>query len=78
MRIFVLRLLPLLVLPLAACAPLTENERYESENRLILVKEQYAQRAESCESHGGSMKMQARAIGQPDYFDYRSAQCVRY
>jgi len=54
MRIFVLRLLPLLVLPLAACAPLTENERYESENRLILVKEQYAQRAESCENHGPS------------------------
>jgi len=53
MRIFVLRLLPLLVLPLAACAPLTENERYESENRLILVKEQYAQRAESCENHPG-------------------------
>ncbi len=43
MRIFVLGLLPLLVLTLAACAPLTENERYELENRLILVNEQYAQ-----------------------------------
>ena len=73
---FVVRLSILLLIPLFACAPLSETEKYESENRLVLVKEEYARKAEYCESIGGSMSMSARTIGQPDYFDYKSAQCM--
>lgn len=75
-RIIVVRLSVFLLVPICACAPLTETERYELENRLVLAQEEYSRKAESCESSGGSMSMTARTIGQPDYFDYKSARCV--
>ena len=46
---FVVRLLFILLIPLYACAPLSETEQYEQENRLILAKEEFARRAEYCE-----------------------------
>ena len=77
MRISVTWLCAALLVPLAACAPLSENELYERENRMILIKEEYAQKADWCESNGGSMSMQPRTIGQPDYLDYKTARCLK-
>jgi hypothetical protein len=71
------RLSILLPILLCACAPLTEIERYELEDRLILAREEFSRKAEFCESSGGSMSMTARTLGQPDYFDYKSARCVK-
>ena len=76
-RIIVVRLSILLPTLLCACAPLTETELYELEDRLVLAREEYSRKAEFCESSGGSMSMTARTIGQPDYFDYKSARCMK-
>jgi hypothetical protein len=78
MRIFVMWIAVSLLSVLISCAPLTETERYDLNNRLVLAKEEYSRKAASCENIGGSMSMSARPMGQPDYFDYKTAQCVRH
>ncbi len=68
----------LLALPLAqACAPLSEEQRYDREHRLTLAREEYAQKAAYCESMGGSMSMELHALRQPTLVDYRAARCVK-
>ena len=59
------------------CAPLTEQEKYERAERLVLAKEEYLAREEQCETRGGVMQMSARPLEKPGYLDYRSATCVR-
>jgi hypothetical protein len=77
MRIFVMWIAVSLLSALISCAPLTETERFDLTNRMVLAKEEYSRKEESCENNGGSMSMSARPIGQPDYFDYKTAQCIR-
>ena len=60
----------------AACAPLTEQERYERADRLNQAKEHYLAREQICLEMGGAMSMRGRTLGQPDYLDYQSATCV--
>jgi hypothetical protein len=78
MRVSVTWLSAALILPLGACAPISEDERYERENRMILVKELYSERSEWCAGNGGAMSMRARTVGQPDYLDYKTARCVMH
>ena len=62
---------------LGACAPLTEQERYEWNERRSLAFEQYQIRAEQCEDRGGYMSMRSRPLEKPGPLDYNSATCVR-
>lgn len=67
----------LLASVLLACTPLTEQQIYEREVRLIEAKEDFFAREASCGRMGGSMEMRTRSLGKADYLDYKSARCVR-
>ena len=62
---------------LAACVPLSEQQLYERNARLLEAKEEFFAREAYCSKMGGSMEMRTRALGKADYLDYRSARCVR-
>ena len=62
-----------------ACANLTEEQRYERENRLILAREEFAVRSKSCRESGGAMQIERHGTRREfDYFEYKNARCVRY
>ena len=63
---------------LAACAPLSEQERYERENRLNLAKEEFARLEAACRRAGGSIRMDRTPLSRNEKADYESARCVRY
>lgn len=65
------------LLLLVACAPMTEQERYEREDALIVAKEQYEQRRLACQQQGGVMVIKRHASRETEH-DYRLAQCVRW
>lgn len=65
-------------LSLSACAPLTEHELYERENRLNLAKEEFARREAACHRAGGSIRMDRTPLSKAEKSDYESARCVRY
>jgi len=74
-----MRLFLVWLVTVCACAPLSEEERYERENQLILAKEEFSRRAEYCEQMGGSMSMQQTSkLRAPSLVDYRSAACVSH
>ena len=62
---------------LSACAPLTEQERYEWHERRGMAFEEYQIRAEQCQDRGGYMSMRSRPLEKPGPLDYNSATCVR-
>ena len=66
----------LLILSLCACAPLTEHERFDRENRLNLAKEEYLQKEADCRRVGGAMQMQATPLSKNGRHDYMTARCV--
>lgn len=63
---------------LGACAPLTERELYERENRLNLAKEEFARLEAACHRAGGSIRMDRTPLSKAEKSDYESARCVRY
>ena len=63
---------------LSACTPLTEQQVFEKESRLIEAQEKFLVRAANCESLGGKMKVRRQASRtKPGYLDYVTARCVR-
>ena len=62
---------------LSACAPLSEDQKYERAERLTLAREAYAVREEQCINMGGVMHLQKRPLEKPSPMDYRAARCVR-
>lgn len=70
---------PLLFLLLCSCATLTEEERFDREDKLIRAREQYFRQAVSCDRIGGAMTITPlHAMEEFSYDDYRSAKCVVY
>ena len=70
----------LLASVLLACSPLTEQQLYEREVRLIEAKEEYLAKEAYCTKMGGMMEMRTKATAltrKADYFYFRSARCVR-
>ncbi len=74
-----IKLLPVLVgllfMLLCSCATLTEEERFEREDRLIQARDEFYQQRDSCLSRGGTMQIRGRALGKYDYLDYKTARC---
>lgn len=62
---------------LLACTPLTEQQIYDREVRLIEAREEYFAKEASCTHMGGSMQVRTRSLGRADYLDYKAARCVR-
>jgi len=58
------------------CAPMTEDERLERQDRLNLAIEDYARMEEVCHRAGGAMKMSTTPLAKIDFHDYKSARCV--
>ncbi len=73
--IVVVRLL--LFLSLCSCGTLTEEARYEREDRLILCKEQFYRQEESCFRQGGVMvvKPTTTRLRKYEYHHYKLAKC---
>ena len=61
----------------SACAPYTEQERYQQADRLNLAREQYVVEQERCEQLGGSMVMHAQHLQEPGFHEYSMAKCAR-
>ena len=71
-------ILSVLTLSICACAPLTEQEQFEREDRLNLAKEDYQRKDEDCQRAGGAMQMQATPLSKFGRHDYKTAKCVRF
>jgi hypothetical protein len=69
-------LIVLLTMLPGGCAPMTEDERLERQDRLNLAIEDYARMEQVCRRAGGAMKMSTTPLGKFDYHDYKSARCV--
>ena len=69
-----------LFLSICSCATLTEEARYEQEDRLILAKERFYQREKSCFRQGGVMvaKPATTHLRKYDYSHYKLARCVKH
>ena len=60
------------------CAPLTEQEQFERDNRLNLAKEDFLVREENCRRSGGAMQMRATPLSKYGTHDYKTARCVAH
>ena len=76
-----MKILVLFVALLSGCAPLTEEQRFEREDALIVAQEEYAVREVACRDAGGVMVISGWSSGMKtrhSVSDYRLAQCIRY
>jgi len=64
-----------LFLFLCSCASMTEEERFEREDRLIIAREDFYRQKESCRKFGGTMQIRSRTLGELTYLDYKTARC---
>ena len=69
-----------LFLSLGSCATLTEEARFEREDRLHLAKEQFYRQEESCFRQGGVMvaKPATTRLRKYEYSHYKLARCVKH
>jgi hypothetical protein len=69
-----------LFLSICSCATLTEEARFEREDRLILAKEQFYRQEASCFRQGGVMvaKPATTRLRKYDYSHYKLARCVKH
>ena len=76
--IIVVRLL--LFLSLGSCATLTEEARFEGEDRLIPAEEQFYRQKESCRRQGAVMvmKLPSTRLRKYEYGHYKLARCVKH
>ena len=61
------------------CTPLTEEQRYERDNALVVAREAFEVRRTYCQSQGGVMVITRDGATQAQYnkWDYSRAVCVR-
>lgn len=68
------------ILMLASCATVTEEQKYARSDRLMVALEQYELRAAACKAAGATMMITARATRIKSYkynlFELQSARCV--
>jgi starvation-inducible outer membrane lipoprotein len=63
---------------LSACATMTEDQKYERENKRVIAMERFHQSEAACQRMGGVMEMTAKRWGQLSHHEYAAAKCVRY
>jgi len=65
---------------LGGCAPMTEQQLYEAENRKLLIREEYARDTASCNAAGGVMQARkwraTRIPHEPSTFEMITSECV--
>lgn len=66
-----------LVLSLCSCTTMTEEQRYERDDRFLQARETFYRHKEVCHNMGGTMELSLGNLGKPTYRDYRSARCRR-
>lgn len=70
------------LLLLCGCAVMTEEQIYESEDRLIRAREAYFMAKRHCLDNGGAIMTYPSRANKPemeyDLHEYRSAVCVKY
>jgi hypothetical protein len=66
-----------MVLITCACAPLTEQQKFEREDRMNLVIEEFGRKEKACRMVGGTMQFSVPPLAKAGYHDYRTAKCVR-
>ena len=68
-------------LMLTSCASVTEEEKYERQDRLMVAIENYEKKAAACSAMGATMMITARATRIKAYkytrSDYEFAKCVK-
>ncbi len=69
-------------LMLTSCATMTEQEKYERQDRLVVAMENYELKAAACRAAGATVMITARATRIKAYkytrSDYESARCVKF
>jgi len=75
-RTFIHALCCVPLLLLCACAPMSEQELFERDDRLNLAKEEFGRREASCRRMGGTMIFSTTPLAKTGYHDYKSARCV--
>lgn len=62
----------------AACGSVSEAQRYERENRRVIVLERYEARRAACQAAGGVMVLSAQGglNDERDLQPYQNARCV--
>ncbi len=65
---------------MVGCASLTEEARFEREDRLTLAKEQFYRQEEACFRQGGVMeaKPTTTRLRKYEYGHYKLARCVKH
>ena len=66
------------LLLLSACATLTEEQKYNVENKRLIAKERFDQAEAACLRMGGVMEMTAKRWGERTHRDYAAAKCIKY
>jgi hypothetical protein len=56
---------------------MTEEQRYERDDRFLQARETFYRHKEVCHNMGGTMELSLGNLGKPTYRDYRSARCRR-
>lgn len=75
-----MKILVFLVVFLSGCAPLTDQQRYDRENALIVARDDFAIRQLACRNSGGTMAINGWRAGfkvRHSVSDYKLAQCIR-
>ena len=67
----------LVILVNGACAPLTEQQQFEREDRMNLAIEEFGRKEEACRIAGGTMQFSVPPLAKAGYHDYKTAKCVR-
>lgn len=66
-----------LFLPLCSCTTMTEEQRFEREDRFLQARETFYRHKQVCHNMGGTMELSLGNMGTPTYQDYKSARCRR-
>lgn len=75
-----MKTLVFLVVLLCGCTPLTDQQRFEREDALIVAREEFTVRQLACRNAGGTMAIIGWRTGfrvRHSISDYRLAQCLR-
>lgn len=68
-------LMSLLVLSLCSCTTMTEEQRFQRDDRFLQAREAFYRHKEICRNMGGTMELTLGGLGKPTYHDYKSARC---
>ena len=84
MKLTLLLLFSILGGSVGCVSSMTEEERYERQDKLNLAKEEFQERAASCREQGGVIQLKGCMIGRGSgihrctAIDYKMASCVSF